>query len=112
MPSALAVVRDWRQVPALGRFPCRGVLPLDVLLELGTLDAPDPLGADLDGRHLSPALQRADLGAANRQLGRHVLDRQEARRCDHVPIFAGKLGRLAPRSNGATGVETAPTSLT
>ena len=56
-----------------------GVEPLDVGIELFAIDAPDPSSAYLHGRQLSRADQRVDLGNADVQIRRHVLECKKSR---------------------------------
>lgn len=83
-------------VPAFDRLEHSGVLPLDVLLELGPLDPPNPLGADLDRWQLARLEEGVDLGSADGELVGHVVDREEAGSGVHAAIFAGRAAHVQP----------------
>lgn len=59
--------------------PDRGLLveALDVSLELGSVDAPDPTTTDLYRGQIPRADQRVDLRNAHAEVGRHVLEGEE-----------------------------------
>lgn len=52
---------------------------VDVRLELCLVDPPDASAADLDRRELARAHERVDLGNADAEVGRDVLQGEEAR---------------------------------
>jgi hypothetical protein len=66
---------------------------IDVDIELGLVDTPDPAPPDLDGRELARTGQGIDLGDADVQVDRDVLKRHEAR----LDAAAGALFRVASR---------------
>ena len=55
------------------------VKSIDVRLELFEVHSPDPTAPDLDGRELARPDERVDLRHADVEIGRNVLERQEAR---------------------------------
>lgn len=61
--------------PALGFL----VEPLDVFLELASVDPPHPAAPDLDSGQLARTDQRVDLGDADAQVGGDVIQGEEAR---------------------------------
>ena len=71
----LARVERMRLGPFLSLF----VEPLDVGLELGLVDPPDPAAPDLDGGELARANERVDLRDAHAEVGGDVLEREETR---------------------------------
>jgi hypothetical protein len=61
--------------PFLGFF----MKTVEVSVQLGAVDPPDPSPAQLDGRHLAGPDQGIDLGNADAQVCGHVLQSQESR---------------------------------
>lgn len=55
------------------------VEPLDVLLQLPSIDTPHAPAPDLDRRQLAGAHERINLGNADTQIGRHIVQSQKAR---------------------------------
>ena len=64
-----------RLSPRLGLF----VKSFDVVLELLAVDSPHASSTDLDRGEFSRTNQRVDLRNAHAQVGRNVLEREEAR---------------------------------
>ena len=73
--------------PRLGLF----VEPVDERLELLSVDPPDAPAPDLDRGELARSDESVDLGNAHAQIGRDIVERQEAR-LDLGPFWA-----LVPR---------------
>ena len=67
------------------------VEPLDVGLELGLVDAPDPTAADLYRRQFAGADQSVGLGNTDRQVCGNVFERVKARRDGRTRFIARRL---------------------
>lgn len=83
-------------------FACLVVQPLDVVLELLTVDPPHTATPDLDGRQLARAHQRVDLRDAHAEIGGDIFEREQARLdAGRAPTSFGSLMRIghAPHPN-------------